>query len=73
MGTYLLRFSSKGTFAASFVDVSRFVRHVLVGTEGRNNFLVDTGSGMVSFPSIVELVRFYKEKNVFSIPLITGR
>jgi len=72
VGTFLIRFSSKGTFAASFIDNSNQVRHVLIATEGKSNFVVDTGSGIVSFKSMQELVNFYTEKRVFLFPLITG-
>ena len=72
-GTFLVRFSSKGTFAASFVDSGRIVRHVLINTEGKNHYLVDTGSGLVAFKSIRELVNFYNEKQVFVHALVSGK
>jgi len=72
VGTFLLRFSSRGSFAASFVDSTKQVRHVLIETQGKDNFVVDTGSGIVAFKSIPELVQFYIEKQVFLFPLVAG-
>jgi len=70
-GTYLIRFSSRSCFAASFVDSKDQVRHVLITNEGKD-FQVNTGEGeLINFKSIKELVTYYKKKGVFKQPLKT--
>ena len=73
VGMFLIRFSSKGTFAASFIDSSNQVRHVLIATEGRMNFSVDTGGGVLNFRSIQELVDYYSSKSIFVFPLTSDK
>jgi hypothetical protein len=72
-GTFLMRFSRKGSFAASFVDTTSAIRHVLIETAGKNTFVVDTGNGVIKFSSVTELVQYYTEKMVFLHPLISGK
>eukprot|EP00027_Filamoeba_sp_ATCC50430_P017426 CAMPEP_0168575158 /NCGR_PEP_ID=MMETSP0413-20121227/19500_1 /TAXON_ID=136452 /ORGANISM="Filamoeba nolandi, Strain NC-AS-23-1" /LENGTH=857 /DNA_ID=CAMNT_0008608619 /DNA_START=494 /DNA_END=3067 /DNA_ORIENTATION=+ len=72
IGTYLIRFSSKECFAASFVDAQRVVRHVLIATAGKSKYQVDAGNGEVlEFSNIPDLVRFYEQRGVFLYPLKT--
>jgi len=69
-GTFLIRFSASGAFAASFVDSRGEVRHVLIETVDKNNFRVNSGEGQtISFTDIQELVNHYREKGVFKYPL----
>jgi hypothetical protein len=46
---------------------------VLIATEGKNSFVVDTGAGALNFKGIPDLVRYYTEKQVFIHPLISGK
>jgi len=72
VGTFLVRFSSRGCFAVSFVDSMRAIRHVLVTSEGKNQYQVNTGDGeSISFPNIQDLVNYYHGKGIFKIPLKT--
>lgn len=72
IGTFLVRFSSRGCFAVSFVDSSRIIRHVLVTSGGKNNYSVNTGDGIpISFSNIQDLVNYYHQKGVFKMPLKT--
>jgi len=70
-GTYLVRFSSKGCYAASFVDAKNTVRHVLIELNYETNlFEVNTGEGeRMTFKTIKELVNHYISKGVFRTPL----
>eukprot|EP01114_Cavostelium_apophysatum_P013663 TRINITY_DN3359_c0_g1_i1.p1 TRINITY_DN3359_c0_g1~~TRINITY_DN3359_c0_g1_i1.p1 ORF type:complete len:922 (-),score=285.01 TRINITY_DN3359_c0_g1_i1:87-2852(-) len=71
-GTFLIRFSSKGTFAASFVDPKGSTRHVLITSPKKDCFEVNTGDAeSITFPSIKDLVNYYNGKGVFKIPLKT--
>jgi len=71
-GTFLVRFSSKGTFAASFVDSKDTIRHVLIASKGKDCFEVNTGDAeTMIFTSIKDMVNYYHEKEVFKYPLKT--
>jgi len=71
-GTFLIRFSSKGCFAASFVSKGT-VCHVLIDNQGMSSFTVNAGqtNQQITFNSIQELVAYYYEKKVFVTPLKT--
>jgi len=71
-GTFLVRFSSKGTFAASFVDTKGQIRHVLIINKGKDTYEVNTGEAeTMTFASIELLVKYYMDKGVFKFPLKT--
>lgn len=75
-GTYLIRFSSKGCFAASFVEElvpgRPQVKHVLVQNQGKTRYEINTGTGEVLvFATLTELVRYYCDKGIFKEPLTT--
>jgi hypothetical protein len=72
VGTFLIRFSATGNFAASFVDSRGDTRHVLIDTVDRGNFRVNSGDGQtIGFADIQDLVNHYREKGVFKFPLKT--
>eukprot|EP01116_Phalansterium_solitarium_P021800 TRINITY_DN6942_c0_g1_i1.p1 TRINITY_DN6942_c0_g1~~TRINITY_DN6942_c0_g1_i1.p1 ORF type:complete len:946 (+),score=293.55 TRINITY_DN6942_c0_g1_i1:174-3011(+) len=69
-GTYLIRFSSKGLFAASFVDTKNVVRHVLIQNQGKDHFQIDNGAtDLMKFNSLQHLVSHYQERAIFKFPL----
>jgi len=73
VGTFLVRFSSKGTFAASFIDSKGSIRHVLITSNRKDCFEVNTGDAdTVVFTSIKDLVIYYNQKGVFMYPLKTA-
>jgi len=73
-GTFLIRFSSKGTFAASFIDTKGLIRHVLINTKGKDCYEVNTGDGEITtFSTIKDMVSYYHEKGIFRYPLKTNQ
>lgn len=75
VGTYLIRFSSKGCFAASFVSTAG-VKHVLIMNEGTKNYSVNTGDGqehILNFISLEDLIAYYQSKGVFTSPYVSNR
>jgi len=71
-GTFLLRFSRKACYAASFVDSKCVVRHVLIVSPSKGVFEIDNGNSDTNqFQSIPDLVSFYGQKGVFKFPMRT--
>lgn len=68
-GTFMVRFSSLGDLAASFVDTNLNVKHVLLLKEGQSYRIQTTETvGYMLFPSVKHLVDHFIERGVFSHP-----
>lgn len=73
-GTFLIRFSSKGCFAASFVTQGA-AKHVLIMNEGTTKYTLHTGEGQetLTFSSFDELINYYYSRGVFTQPYVSNR
>lgn len=67
-GTFLIRFSSSGSLALSFLNDKGVLMHVLVSFS--NGMYLVTGT-QNSFPSMKEMVDFYRNSKIFTSPVIT--
>jgi len=69
-GTFLIRFSTQGCFAASFMNQGQ-LHNVLINNQGMNTFTVNDGQVEKTFSTLQELVQHYRDKGLFKMPLIT--
>jgi len=67
-GAYMIRFTTAGELAASFIHTNFQVMHAIIKQEAPNKFIIPTEEGPMGFPSIKDVVAYFVKAGVFTLP-----